>query len=62
MTIFELFMVNDDWSKDTDLRILNRDKTIYKNTTMSKMSEHDSSLEIIGFSKNEITVKRKPYN
>lgn len=60
MTIYELFIINNDWNKDTELRILNRDNSLYKNTSMAKMSEHDSSLEIIGFSNNKITVTRKP--
>ena len=60
MTIYELFIVNNDWNKDTDLRILNRDNSLYKTTSMAKMSEHDSGLEILGFSENEIIVARKP--
>jgi hypothetical protein len=60
MTIFELYLVNNDWNVSTELRILNRDNSLYKNTCMGKMPESDSRLEVFGFSKNEIIVTRKP--
>lgn len=60
MTIYELYLVNNDWNVSTELRILNRDNSLYKNTCMGKMSGSDSRLEVFGFSKNEIITTRKP--
>lgn len=59
MTIRDLFLVNNNWDKDTVLRLLNRDGSVYNNIPIKDMTEFDKMREVISFSGDTITLFSK---